>query len=61
MVANGVLFAAREDGTVFSARVEQRFELLGENPMDERVLASPVPGSGRLFIRGDKQLFCAVK
>ncbi|MBK7999910.1 MAG: PQQ-like beta-propeller repeat protein [Verrucomicrobia bacterium] len=61
VVANGVLFAAREDGTVFSARVEEKFELLGENPMDERVIASPVPGSNRLFIRGDKHLFCVGK
>jgi outer membrane protein assembly factor BamB len=58
VVANGVLYAAREDGTVFSARVEEKFELLGENPMGERVIASPVPAANRLLIRGDKHLFC---
>jgi len=41
-----------------TARVEEKFELLGENPMGERVIASPVPASNRLFIRGDKHLFC---
>jgi outer membrane protein assembly factor BamB len=58
VVANGILYAAREDGTVFSARVEERFELLGENAMGERVIASPVPAANRLLIRGDKHLFC---
>jgi outer membrane protein assembly factor BamB len=61
VVANGILYAAREDGTVFSARVEEKFELLGENPMGERVIASPVPASNRLLIRGDKHLFCVGK
>ena len=58
VVANGTLYAAREDGTVFSARVEEKFELLGENPMGERVIASPGPAANRLLIRGDKHLFC---
>jgi outer membrane protein assembly factor BamB len=61
VIASGVLYAAREDGTVFTARVEEKFELLGENPMGERVIASPVPASNRLLIRGDKHLFCMGK
>jgi outer membrane protein assembly factor BamB len=61
VIANGVLYAAREDGTVFAAKVEEKFELLGENPMGERVIASPVPAANRLLIRGDKHLFCVGK
>ncbi len=58
VIANGILYAAREDGVVFAARVGSRLELLGENPMDERIIASPVPVNNRLLIRGDKHLFC---
>jgi outer membrane protein assembly factor BamB len=58
IIANGLLYAAREDGTVFVARVEEKFELLGENPMGERIIASPVPVANRLFLRGDRHLFC---
>ena len=43
---------------VFAARVGERFELLGENPMGERIVASPVPVANRLLIRGDGHLFC---
>ncbi len=57
-IANGILYAAREDGTVFAARVEEKFELLSENPMGERIIASPVPAAGRLFLRGDNHLVC---
>ncbi len=58
VIAGGMLYAAREDGVVFAARVGEKFELLGENPMGERIVASPVPVANRLLIRGDRQLFC---
>ncbi len=58
VIANGVLYAAREDGTVFAARVGEKFELLSENPMGERIIASPVPAGNSLLVRGDKTLFC---
>lgn len=58
VIANGVLFAAREDGVVFSVKVGDRFELVGENPMGERILATPVPAGARLLLRGDQHLFC---
>jgi len=40
------------------ARIEERFELLAENDMQDRVIASPVPALDRLFIRGERHLFC---
>lgn len=58
VIANGVLYAAREDGVVFTARVGDRFELLGEHPMGERIVATPVPVNNRLLLRGDRHLFC---
>ena len=58
VVANGVLYAAREDGVVFAARVGEHFELLSENPMGERIIATPVPAANRLILRGDDHLFC---
>lgn len=57
VIAGDVLYAAREDGVVFVARVGERFTLLGENPMGERLVASPVPAAGHLFVRGDEHLF----
>lgn len=57
-LADGKLYASREDGTVFVANVEGTFEVLAENQMGERVIASPVPIGNRLLIRGEKHLFC---
>jgi outer membrane protein assembly factor BamB len=58
VIAGGKLYAPREDGIVFVAAVEPKFELLAENNMADRVVASPVPVANRLFIRGEKHLFC---
>ena len=57
-IAGGVLYAAREDGTVFVARVEDKFELLSEIPMNEQIIGTPVTDKGRLLLRGEKHLFC---
>jgi outer membrane protein assembly factor BamB len=58
VVASGKLYAAREDGVVFVANVDGKFEFLAENNMEERVIAAPVPVANRLFIRGEQHLFC---
>jgi outer membrane protein assembly factor BamB len=57
-IAAGKLYAAREDGVVFVAGIQDKFELLSENKMEEQVIASPVPVAGRLLIRGERHLFC---
>ena len=57
-IAAGKVYAAREDGVVFVARIEGKFEVLAENHMGERVIAAPVPVGNRLLLRGEKTLFC---
>jgi outer membrane protein assembly factor BamB len=60
LIAGGHLYAPREDGVVFVARItDDKFELLAENDMQESVIGSPVPAANRIFIRGEKHLFCA--
>ena len=61
VVADGKLYATREDGVIFVASIKDKFELLSENKMDERVIASPVPVANRLLIRGEQHLFCIGK
>lgn len=57
LIANGILYAVREDGVVFTARVGDKFEFLSENPMGERIIASPVPVGNGILLRGDNHLF----
>lgn len=61
LIAGGILCAPREDGVVLVADIRDGFKLLHENDMRESVIASPVPGPGRLLIRGTTTLFCVGK
>lgn len=58
LVADGKLYAVREDGMFFVAELAGGFELLAENDMGERVIASPVAVAGRLLVRGEQHLYC---
>ena len=59
LIADGKLYAPREDGVVFVASIiDDRFELLAENDMQEPVIGSPIAVADRLFIRGEKHLYC---
>lgn len=59
LIADGKLYAPREDGVVFVASINDgQFKLLSENDMDEPVIGSPIAVDDRLFIRGEKHLFC---
>ncbi len=58
LIADGVLYAAREDGAVYVVQVKGGFKLLGENKVPDRVIASLVPFGKRLLIRGEANLYC---
>jgi outer membrane protein assembly factor BamB len=58
LIANGTLYAAREDGALFVAHVHDGFKLLSETKFADRIIASLVPAENRLFIRGESHLYC---
>lgn len=57
-IADGKLYAIREDGVIYVARIEGKFEVLSKIDMGERIIASPVPVANRLLLRGEKHIFC---
>ena len=46
-----------ETGTTFVLRAGRQPEVLAENVLAERFLASPAISNGRLYLRGDQTLF----
>jgi outer membrane protein assembly factor BamB len=57
VIADGKLYAVREDGTVFVVSVEGKFQLVSESKLEEPVIASPVPVGGRMLVRGENHVF----
>ena len=59
LIAGDRLYAPREDGTIFVASLAgDDFQVVATNDMDQSIIASPVPATPGLLIRGEKHLFC---
>jgi outer membrane protein assembly factor BamB len=55
---DGKLLLVNMDGDAFVVKAGPSFEVLKANPMGEPMAASPAIAKGRLYIRGEKSLFC---
>ncbi len=58
LIAAGHLYAAREDGTIFVIKLQDKFEIISEIDMKDGIIASLVAISDRLLIRTNHHLFC---
>ncbi len=59
-VAGDLLYAVREDGVLQVGRfTETGFAPVSENPLGERIIATPVTVDGHLLLRGESHLFMA--
>ncbi|MBA7539112.1 Outer membrane protein assembly factor BamB [subsurface metagenome] len=58
LIAGGHLYAARESGTIYVIRLKDKFEIISEIDMKDRIIASPIAISDRILIRTQHHLFC---
>ncbi len=54
----GKILMTSEDGDTFMIKAGPKHEILGTNSVGEPVYASPAIADGRIFIRGEKNLYC---
>jgi outer membrane protein assembly factor BamB len=55
---NGMIFLTSEDGETFVFKAGPKLEVLRTNSVGEPVYASPALANGRIYIRGEKNLYC---
>jgi outer membrane protein assembly factor BamB len=58
IVADGKVYFASEAGTVSVLAASQDWRILSSRDFHEKIYATPVPDSGRLFLRTDRALYC---
>jgi outer membrane protein assembly factor BamB len=58
VAADGKVFVANEDGTVFVVKAGDQPELVASNPIGEEVVATPAIAGGALFVRTKEHLYC---
>ena len=59
--ANGMVYFLNDTGVTHVVRPGEKFDLVARNELGERTFASPAVSEGRLFIRGERHLFCIGK
>lgn len=57
VISDGRLYASSEDGDVFVVKTGTAFEVLGQNSMNEPLMATPAIAGGTMFIRGQRTLW----
>ncbi len=57
VAGNGRVYLVSETGKTFVLRAGRTPEVLAENDLDERLIASPAISGGRIFLRSDRTLF----
>jgi hypothetical protein len=61
VLIDGKIYAVNEDGQVFVIAATPTYQLLATNSLGETVRATPAVADNRLYIRGQKHLFCIGK
>jgi outer membrane protein assembly factor BamB len=61
LLIDGKMYAASSVGDVYVFAAEPTFRLLARNELGETIRATPAVADGRLYIRGDRHLFCIGK
>lgn len=56
--ATGLVYFLSDTGVMNVVRPGEKFDLVAKNEIGERTFASPAVSEGRIFIRGEKHLFC---
>jgi outer membrane protein assembly factor BamB len=56
--ANGLVYFLNDKGVTHVVRPGPKYELVATNELDEGAFASPALSDGRIFIRGERTLFC---
>ena len=55
---DGKILMTSEDGDTFIVKAGPKHEILGTNSVGEPVYASPAIADGRIYIRGEKNIYC---
>jgi outer membrane protein assembly factor BamB len=61
ILVDGKIYAVADNGSVYVFAAATEFKLLAKNSIGEAVSSTPAVADNRLFIRGEKHLFCIGK
>lgn len=61
ITAGGLVYFTADDGVTKLVRPGKELDVVAENPLGEFVYASPAVSNGKIYVRGEKHLYCIGK
>jgi len=58
VLADGLVYMPNDEGVITVIKPGPTFEAVARNPIGEKMNASPAISRGKIYLRGDKHLFC---
>lgn len=58
VLAGGLVYMPNDEGVITVIKPGPVFEAVSRNPIGEKMNASPAISNGRIYLRGEKHLFC---
>ncbi len=61
VLANGLVYMPNDEGVITVIKPGPVFEVVAKNELGERMNASPAISNGKIYLRGDRHIFCIGK
>jgi outer membrane protein assembly factor BamB len=58
VLANGLVYMPNDEGTITVIKPGATFEAIAKNSIGEKMNASPAISNGKIYLRGDKHIYC---
>lgn len=58
VLVNGLVYMPNDEGIITVIKPGPQFEKVAQNPIGEKMNASPAISNGKIYLRGDEHIFC---
>jgi len=58
VLANGLVYMPNDEGVITVIKPGPKFEMVAQNSIGERMNASPAISNGKIYLRGDSNIYC---
>jgi hypothetical protein len=58
VLSNGLVYMPNDDGVINVIKPGTEFEMVAQNSIGEKMNASPAISKGKIYLRGDKHIYC---
>ncbi len=58
VLANGLVYMPNDEGVITVIKPGTEFNMVAQNSIGEKMNASPAISNGRIYLRGDKHIYC---